>query len=156
MHGSITAYPRQLESLIRLSEAHAKMRFSNIVEVLDVDEAKRLHREALKQSCIDPKTGMIDVNILTTGMTLTTKKQRIELSSAIRQFIDNRYKETGVGIFISQEIFEKVKENSDKVNYLNFIKHIKSFNRDEFDLALQLLVEDNYLVISGKQLKLVN
>ena len=39
--GQITAYPRQLESLIRLSEAHAKMRFSHVVEVNDVNEAHR-------------------------------------------------------------------------------------------------------------------
>merc|ERR1712173_11152 len=66
--GQITAYPRQLESLIRLSEAHARMRFSDTVEVLDVEEASRLHREALKQSATDPTTGRIDVSILTTGM----------------------------------------------------------------------------------------
>ena len=67
-HGQISAYPRQLESLIRLSEAHAKMRLSNTVETEDVDEAWRLHREALKQSAIDPSSGKIDVSILTTGV----------------------------------------------------------------------------------------
>lgn len=41
--GQISAYPRQLESLIRLSEAHARMRLSEIVEVADVEEAKRLY-----------------------------------------------------------------------------------------------------------------
>ena len=65
--GQITAYPRQLESLIRLSEAHARMRFSDTVELQDVEEAARLHREALKQSATDPTTGRIDVSILTTG-----------------------------------------------------------------------------------------
>ena len=39
--GAVTAYPRQLESLIRLAEAHARMRFSNVVESVDVEEAKR-------------------------------------------------------------------------------------------------------------------
>ena len=39
--GAVTAYPRQLESLIRLAEAHAKMRFSVTVEIVDVEEAKR-------------------------------------------------------------------------------------------------------------------
>lgn len=40
-HGKISAYPRQLESLIRLSEAHAKVRLSPFVELIDVDEAWR-------------------------------------------------------------------------------------------------------------------
>lgn len=39
--GQITAYPRQLESLIRLSEAHAKIRHSETVEIDDVEEAWR-------------------------------------------------------------------------------------------------------------------
>ncbi|EDO27379.1 predicted protein, partial [Nematostella vectensis] len=40
-HGAVTAYPRQLESLIRLAEAHARMRFSDTVDIVDVEEAKR-------------------------------------------------------------------------------------------------------------------
>ena len=39
---TITATPRQLESLIRISEALAKMRFSATVDKNDVAEAIRL------------------------------------------------------------------------------------------------------------------
>lgn len=39
--GQVSAYPRQLESLIRLAEAHAKLRFSETVDVVDVEEAYR-------------------------------------------------------------------------------------------------------------------
>ena len=46
---------------IRLSEAHARMRFSDKVEEEDVQEAARLIREALKESATDPTTGLIDV-----------------------------------------------------------------------------------------------
>ncbi|KAG8898440.1 hypothetical protein FRB99_007434, partial [Tulasnella sp. 403] len=52
----ITATTRQLESLIRLSEAHARMRFSETVELMDVQEANRLMREAIRMSATDPNT----------------------------------------------------------------------------------------------------
>ncbi|GAA6009455.1 hypothetical protein JCM10207_003788 [Rhodosporidiobolus poonsookiae] len=60
----ITATTRQLESMIRLSEAHARMRYSENVEVEDVVEANRLIREALKESATDPLTGLIDLDLL--------------------------------------------------------------------------------------------
>lgn len=39
--GQVSAYPRQLESLIRLAEARAKVRLSPTVSVEDVEEAYR-------------------------------------------------------------------------------------------------------------------
>ena len=68
--GQITAYPRQLESLIRLAEAHAKMRFSASVELPDVEEAWRLHREALKQAATDPTSGQCTGPVSLKEMTL--------------------------------------------------------------------------------------
>ncbi|CAI8501802.1 unnamed protein product [Hanseniaspora opuntiae] len=53
----ITATTRQLESMIRLSEAHAKMRLSDTVDVADVKEACRLMQSAIKAYATDPKTG---------------------------------------------------------------------------------------------------
>lgn len=46
--GQVSAYPRQLESLIRLSEAHARMRFCDKVELADVEEAKRYASESVR------------------------------------------------------------------------------------------------------------
>lgn len=48
----ITATTRQLESMIRLSEAHARMRFSEEVELVDVREAGRLIKEAIRESAV--------------------------------------------------------------------------------------------------------
>lgn len=45
---TITATPRQLESMIRIAEAVAKMRLSNEVQVSDVEEAVRLIKTALQ------------------------------------------------------------------------------------------------------------
>ncbi|TMS09764.1 DNA replication licensing factor mcm4-B [Larimichthys crocea] len=90
--GMVSAYPRQLESLIRLAEAHAKVRFSEKVETIDVEEAKRLHREALKQSATDPRTGFVDISILTTGMSATARKRKEEVAQALKKLIQAKGK----------------------------------------------------------------
>lgn len=54
----VTATTRQLESMIRLSEAHAKMRLSLFVETEDVVEAHRLMSTAMHKAYIDPKVSI--------------------------------------------------------------------------------------------------
>ena len=61
---TITATPRQLEALIRLSEALAKMRLSQFVERQDVREAVRLIKEAQQSAATDPITGLIDLDLI--------------------------------------------------------------------------------------------
>ena len=43
-----------------------------------------LHREALKQSAIDPTTGCVDINILAAGMSTTSRNQIEKLAKVIR------------------------------------------------------------------------
>lgn len=89
--GMVSAYPRQLESLIRLAEAHAKVRFSDKVETIDVEEAKRLHREALKQSATDPRTGIVDISILTTGLFLKMNPKDFPLKCCLNNNVQDQF-----------------------------------------------------------------
>lgn len=57
---TISATPRQLESLIRLSQALAKMRLSRDVLEDDVREAVRLMKVATQAAATDPRTGTIE------------------------------------------------------------------------------------------------
>lgn len=59
---TITATPRQLESLIRIAEALAKMRLSSKVTAKDVEEGVQLMKQAMRQSATDPTTGQIDMD----------------------------------------------------------------------------------------------
>jgi hypothetical protein len=45
--------------------------------------SKNLHRETLKQSAMAPKTGMININILTAWLSIYDLKGRIEVSRAL-------------------------------------------------------------------------
>ncbi len=64
---------RQLEALIRLSEARARMRLSGSVEKEDAEEVIRLFRECLVKVAMDLETGKVDIDTLMTG---TRKSQR--------------------------------------------------------------------------------
>ncbi|KAL1512769.1 hypothetical protein ABEB36_002301 [Hypothenemus hampei] len=134
--GQISAYPRQLESLIRLSEAHAKVRFSQIVEVRDVEEAWRLHREALKQSATDPLSGKIDVGILTTGLSSTARKRRVELAQALKKLIDDKGKVPTVNY---QKLLDELKGSSQVM-----------ITREQYEDALKDLQDDGIIVVMGK------
>ncbi|XP_035741131.1 DNA replication licensing factor MCM4-like [Vespa mandarinia] len=134
--GQITAYPRQLESLIRLSEAHAKMRFSNVVEIEDVEEAWRLHREALKQSAIDPLSGKIDIGILTTGISSAARKRKFELIEALKKLIQSKSKTSMLNY---QKIFTELRGASDVL-----------VTREMFEDALKDLQDDGVLIVVGK------
>ena len=68
----------------------SSQRFSGSVEIVDVEEARRLHREALKQSATDPKTGIIDVSILTTGVSSSERAARETLAKELRKMIQVR------------------------------------------------------------------
>lgn len=85
----ITATTRQLESMIRLSEAHAKMRLSAEVTAYDVEEAVRLIKSALKQAATDARTGLIDMGLLTEGTSASERRRRTDLKKAITDLLDN-------------------------------------------------------------------
>jgi len=59
--------PRQFEALIRLAEAHAKMRLSPTVDERDAEAAIELVSAFLKSACIDAETGEIDIGIVMAG-----------------------------------------------------------------------------------------
>ncbi|KAI0031512.1 MCM2/3/5 family-domain-containing protein [Vararia minispora EC-137] len=79
----ITATTRQLESMIRLSEAHARMRFAREVELSDVQEAYRLMRDAIRTSALDPTTGKIDMGMLNTGTGAQQRRLREDMRRAL-------------------------------------------------------------------------
>ncbi|NWS70670.1 MCM4 factor, partial [Crotophaga sulcirostris] len=139
--GMVSAYPRQLESLIRLAEAHAKVRFSEKVETIDVEEAKRLHREALKQSATDPRTGIVDISILTTGMSATARKRKEELAQALRKLIQSKGKAPSLKY---QQLFDALRAQSDT-----------AITKEMFEEALRALADDDFLTVTGKTVRLL-
>lgn len=136
----ITATTRQLESMIRLSEAHAKMRLSELVELGDVQEAVRLIKSAIKDYAMDPLTGKIDMDLVQTGQSSTERRLKEDLTNSLFKFI------------------EELPDNSITFNNL-----ISEFNKQsqlnvetvEMSEALNKLVSDNRVSISGEGVRRV-
>ena len=82
--------------MIRLSEAHARMRLSPFVELDDVKEAYRLMREAINTSARDPTTGEIDMGLLDTGIGRQQRKLRGDLRRAVLGLLDGAGANRGV------------------------------------------------------------
>lgn len=83
----ITATTRQLESMIRLAEAHAKMRLSETVTRDDVKEAVRLIKSALKTAATDAQ-GRIDMSLLTEGTSAAERKRKADMKEAVVKLLD--------------------------------------------------------------------
>ncbi|KAF7699474.1 DNA replication licensing factor MCM4 [Cucumispora dikerogammari] len=100
---TVTATTRQLESIIRLSEAHAKCRLSNIVLPGDVIEAVRLIKASMLLYAIDPETGRIDMDLILTGkssskrdaikrakeLIISKLNKRIEIEELINKHVES-------------------------------------------------------------------
>lgn len=106
----ITATTRQLESMIRLAEAHAKMRLAEEVTVDDVKEAVRLIRSAIKESATDPVTGRIDMDLLA-GISGSERRKRGDMKNAVVKLLDEMTVRGGSVRY--QDLLKRLQDQSD-------------------------------------------
>lgn len=68
---------RQLEAIIRLSEASAKVKLKDTVDKEDAEKAVKLQLACLKEVGVDPETGEIDIEVME-GRTPTSKREKMQ------------------------------------------------------------------------------
>jgi replicative DNA helicase Mcm len=83
---------RQLEALIRLAEASARIRLSREIDVSDSERVIRIVDTCLRQVAYDAQTGTFDIDKLVTGI----PKQRKDLLRSIKEVIRSTADETGI------------------------------------------------------------
>ncbi|MEA1905028.1 MAG: minichromosome maintenance protein MCM, partial [Candidatus Hadarchaeota archaeon] len=81
---AIPISPRQLEALIRLAKANARMRLSERVTVEDANRAIKLVKLSLQQAGIDPETGEVDVDVIMTGQSRSQREKFEKVLEIIR------------------------------------------------------------------------
>jgi len=97
---------RQLEALIRLAEASARLRLSDRITVEDVDRVISIVRRSLEQIAVDPETGQIDIDYAYSG---TSKSQRDKIV-VIKRIVEELEKSTDKGA-PEEMILERAEEH---------------------------------------------
>ncbi|NHN60784.1 MULTISPECIES: minichromosome maintenance protein MCM [Halorussus] len=83
---------RQLEALVRLAEASARVRLSDEVEIADAERAVEITRSCLQDIGVDPETGQFDADVVETG-TSKTQRDRIKNLKQLIAEIEDDYEE---------------------------------------------------------------
>lgn len=107
-NGKISAIPittRQLEAIIRLAEASAKVRLSDKVTKEDAERAIKLVEASLKRIGLDPETGKIDVDRIS-GIGTSQRARMIFVLELLKKL----YEEKGYSPISFVEILDKVEK----------------------------------------------
>lgn len=105
---SIPITARQLEALVRLSEASAKVRLSKTVTKKDAQKAIELINYCLEQIAKDKDTGKIDIDRISSRITAT---QRSSIG-AIKEIIGILEEQSGTKIIPVENILSAAKEKN--------------------------------------------
>lgn len=97
--------PRQLEALVRLAEASARVRLSEKVTKEDAQRAIRLLTFCLRQVGLEPETGEIDIDRIVTGISAVQRSRII----TIKNILNNLEAKYGEMISVS-EVIEEAKK----------------------------------------------
>lgn len=122
---SVPITPRQLEALVRLSEASAKLRLSSEVTTDDAKKAIEILHYTLSQIGLDPDTGKLDIDRITTGITASQRSHIVIVREVIKSLEDSFGKQIpedeikkecsqkGIEDSKIEEVLEKLKRTGD-------------------------------------------
>lgn len=122
--GAIKAVPvtaRQLEALIRLAEASAKVRLAARVTKKDAKRAINLLQHCLEQVGLDPETGKIDIDRISSGIT-TSQRNKIFVIKDIIAELENKL---GKNIPIEEIIQEAKNKDIEEASAEEVIEKLK-------------------------------
>ena len=108
--GAVPITPRQIEGLVRMSEASAKIRLSDNVELADAERAIRLTTYVLDKISRDRETGRIDADIIATGR----PKSQVDKINAILDLAKKIQLELGA-VEIRKLVEEAISHNIDEI-----------------------------------------
>ncbi|MEM3422613.1 MAG: minichromosome maintenance protein MCM [Candidatus Bilamarchaeaceae archaeon] len=121
--GAVAITPRYLEGLVRLAEAHAKMRLSKTVEAEDAEAAIYLLDYVMKQVMIDRETGLLDSDMLATGKPKSVR-EKLQKYDTVMDIIRMLSKQEEI-VKITDIIDEAEKAGIDRITAERIILELK-------------------------------
>ena len=118
---AIPISPRQLEALVRLAEANSKVRLSDKVTKRDARKAIELLQYCLQQVGLDPETGKIDIDRISTGIS-SSQRSRILI---IREIVDDLENKVGKTIPIEDILREASMKKIDEKDVEEILEKLK-------------------------------
>ncbi len=116
---------RQLEALIRLGEASARLRLSDKVTIGDAQRVVKILEACLRKVGVDPETGFLDADIIASGTTKSTRDRTKSVIDVIRDIskeqqgpaprdaVLDRAEELGIERAKAEEIIDRMRRDGD-------------------------------------------
>ncbi|MFZ2471227.1 MAG: AAA family ATPase [Methanothrix sp.] len=116
---------RQLEALIRLGEASARLRLSDKVTLDDAKRVVKILEACLRKVGVDPETGFLDADIIASGTTKSTRDRTKSVIDIIRDVskeqqgpaprdaVLDRAVELGIERAKAEEIIDRMRRDGD-------------------------------------------
>lgn len=124
---------------------------SEFVEKEDVEEAIRLIDEAMKMSAMDPTTGLLDMDLLTSGHSAQERKEVQQLKTALSQLLNKMLRDSSasrVTALPKTELYKLLtSQSSVRIPEADFEATLEEVVEDE----PQILLRDNYIQFERAQ-----
>ncbi len=117
--------PRHAQGIIRMAEAHAKLRLSEYVEIQDFRVAEDLFYESLLKIGMDEE-GTIDVARFGSSVTLSKKKKILMYYDIIKEILKRDNKEILTDGEIRNELFKQ------NINLIDFNEVMSELNKEGY------------------------
>ena len=124
--------PRQLEALIRLSEASARARLSGFVEAGDAQRAIHILDKCLKYLAYDPETGVLDIDKLNNKMSHKKK----DMYNTI--------------IHVAKELEDPSLRTISRLELVQTVAHQMDKDKDEVDRFIDRMVQECVFISPSK------
>lgn len=120
--GPVPITARQLEAIIRLAEASAKIRLKETVDKEDAEKAVRLQLACLKEVGIDPETGEIDIDKVE-GRTPKSDRDKLQRVLEEIELLEEEYGGQAPTNVLASNMADKYDISEEKVE--NIIRNLK-------------------------------